>query len=371
MIACGLSAATFSLSLGAASVALPLLAVRSGYSLAEVGMLTAISGGAQIVARLGLGAAMRRWPDRTIIAFGAVALSASCGMVVVSAAWASFVIVELLQGVARACFFTGSQAHVVRGEGTAMGPLAAVNFVAAVGSLAGPIGAGVLSEASPSLALALAGLVGLAAVPPILALDRLPPFELPPEQIPGRIWMRPGVDAGCCASLTSGAWRGLLGSYVPVALEAGRQSTSRIGLLVAISTAAWATGSVLVARVGAASVTTWFVVSTVATGVGMAAVTALARNFPGAAAALVASGLGAGALSTIGPAIASDAVHYEERGNVIAVTGMFRAGALMAAPLFVAAIVGVVALAPAMAATGVVLALPVLVVRHTARQAEE
>jgi MFS family permease len=79
-----------------------------------------------------------------------------------------------------------------------------------------------------------------------------------------------------------------------------------------------------------------------------------------AAAVLALSGLGAGALQTVGPAVATDAVHPEERGEAIAATGAFRAAALFGAPLAVAGAIAVAPLAAAMAVTGVILALPAL-----------
>src|SRR5690242_10936423 len=48
-------AATFSISLGIATVSLPLLALRSGYSPVEIGVLTAVSAIAQMATRLVLG----------------------------------------------------------------------------------------------------------------------------------------------------------------------------------------------------------------------------------------------------------------------------------------------------------------------------
>jgi MFS family permease len=75
---------------------------------------------------------------------------------------------------------------------------------------------------------------------------------------------------------------------------------------------------------------------------------------------LALSGLGAGALQTVGPAVATDAVHPEERGEAIAAAGTFRAAALFAAPLAIAGAITVVPLAAAMAVVGVAIAAPAL-----------
>ncbi len=132
--------------------------------------------------------------------------------------------------------------------------------------------------------------------------------------------------------MSAGAWRGLLSSYVPVALDAARQPASTIGVLVSVANGASVVGSAVVARACYRRMVRAFVFATLATGVATGLV-ALAADAPWAAAALLAvSGLGAGALQTVGPAIAADSVHREERGEAIAAAGTFRAAALFAAP---------------------------------------
>ena len=358
-------AAVFSCALGIAAVALPLLALRSGYSPVEVGVLTAISAIAQMATRLVLGAAMRLVGDWVLVVAAAAVLCLSNGLVVASAAIVPFVVAELLQGVARACFWTGSQTHVVRGDGPAVGALAAINFVSSLGLLAGPVLAGVLVEHSPRTALAVGSAIAGAVMVPALALDRLPPFRPPPERVPGRVWRRPGVDVGCWAGVSAGAWRGLLSSYVPVVLDAARQSASTIGVLVAVANGASVVGSAIVVRVRDRWVARSFVLGTLATGAAMGLVALFAGAWWAAAALLAVSGLGAGALQTVGPAIASDSVHPEERGDAIAAAGTFRAAALFAAPLTVAGAVTVIPLAAAMGLAGMLIAATAAFVRHS------
>jgi MFS family permease len=362
--ASAIGALVFSLALAIASVALPLLALDAGYSHPEIGLLTAASAVAQMSVRTVLGAVMRRLPDWTLITAAGLLLAASSGLVAASAAVVPFVAAQLMQGVARACFWTGSQTHVVRGPGRAVGALATVNFVASVGLLAGPVAAGVLTERSPRLALAAAAGVALAGVDPTLLLDGLPPFSPPPDRPPGRIWRRPGVDAGCWAGITAGAWRGLLGSYIPVALDAARQSPTMIGVLVSTANGASLVGSGAVARVRTEAAARVLALGTLAASLGTAASGLAASQATLAGTALALSGLGAGALQTLGPAVASEAVHPEERGEAIAAAGAFRAAALFAAPLAVAAALSVLTLASAMAAVGLVIAVPAATARR-------
>jgi MFS family permease len=353
-------AAVFSLSLGLATVALPLVALKAGYTGVGIGVLTAISAVAQLATRLALGPIMRVFPDWTLIASAGLLLALSNALVAVSAGVVAFVAAELLQGIARACFWTGSQTHVVRGHGSTVSALAVVNFVSSTGSLGGPVLAGVLSEQSPRFALAVGTAIALVGVVPPFLLDRLPPFSTPPDRPPGRLWRRPGVDAGCWAGVSAGAWRGLLNSYVPVALDAGRQSSSRIGVLVSVANGASLVGAIVVGRARDAWVTRSYVLATLVTGAATAVVALLAHSPWAAGTALAISGLGAGALQTTGPAIASDAVHPEERGDAIAVTGTFRAAALFLAPLGVAGLVTAVPLTAAMGLAGLLIIVPVV-----------
>ncbi|TWF82131.1 putative MFS family arabinose efflux permease [Pseudonocardia hierapolitana] len=362
-VASATGAGIYSVSLGAASVALPLLALQAGYSAFEIGALTAASAVSQMLIRLALGWAMRRWPDWTLIAGAEIALAASCAVVTLSTTLVPFVLAQLLQGVSRACFWTGSQTHVVRGSGRAAGALAQVNLVASVGLLAGPLVAGVLSETTPVLALTVAAGIALTGLAPTLLLDRLPPFAPPADRPPGRMWRRPGVDVGCWAGMTAGAWRALLTSYVPVALDAARQSATTIGVLVAAANGAQLLGTALAGRIRAHLTVPALLVGILATGVATAFTAAVAGSPPLAALVLVVSGMAAGAVQVLGPALAAESVHPQERGEAIAVTGTFRAAALLTAPLAVAGMVVVVPLTPAIAVVGAGMTLPALALR--------
>lgn len=364
VVASASGAAIYSFALAVASVALPLLALRAGYSAAGIGALTAVSAVSQMGTRMVLGAVMRRWPDWTLVAAAGLLLAVSNLAVVLSAALVPFVLAQLLQGVSRACFWTGTQTHVVRGPGRAAGTLATVNLVSSVGLLAGPAVAGLLSERTPVLALAVAAGVAVVGTAPTFLLDRLPPFVPPEDRPPGRIWRRPGVDIGCWAGVSAGAWRGLLGSYVPVALDAARQSASTIGVLISVANAAALVGAVIAARVRQSWTTRVVLWGIVVTGVTTGLTAAVAGSVLLSAAVLAISGTSAGVLQVLGLAVASDSVHPEERGEAIAVSGTFRAAALFAAPLGVAGLVVVLPLAPAVAVVGGLMTLPALALRR-------
>ena len=363
VVAASAGSVIYSFALGVASLALPLLALRAGYSIAGVGLLTAVSAVAQMSTRLALGAAMRRYGDWTLIASAALMLAASNALAAVSAAVVPFVVAQLLQGVSRACFWTGTQTHVVRGPGRAAGALASVNLIASTGLFAGPVVAGVLSEQTPVLALAVAAGVALVGLVPALMLDRLPPFVPPEDRPPGRFFRRRGVDLGCWGGFTAGAWRGLLGSYVPVALAQARQSSSTIGVLVSVANGAALVGSAAAARVPARWTRATVLVGMVLIGLTTALTTAVAGYVVVGGVVLGLSGLAAGLVQVLSLAAAADAVHPEERGEAIAVSGTFRAAALFAAPLTVAGLVVVLPLAPAVALVGAAMTVPAIALR--------
>ena len=370
VVASASGAAVYSFALAIASVALPLLALRAGYSATEVGLLTAVSAVSQMTTRLALGAVMRRFGDWTLIATAAVLLAASNGLVALSATVVPFVLAQLLQGTSRACFWTGTQTHVVRGPGSAAGALASVNLVSSTGLLAGPVVAGLLSEGTPVLALVVAAVIALVGVLPTLLLDRLPPFVKQQDRPPGRLHRRPGVDLGCWGGFTAGAWRGLLGSYVPVALDAARQSASTIGVLVSVANAAALVGSAAAARVRPQWSRRAVLGGILVSGVTTAVTAAVASSLVLSAVALGLSGLAAGLIQVLSLATASDAVHPEERGDAIAISGTFRAGALLAAPLAVAGMVVLVPLGSAVAVVGMVMTVPAFALWRRSTPAE-
>lgn len=363
LLATALGAAVFSLALSAATLALPLRALDAGYSDAAVGFLTGVSAVSQLGIRLVLGRVMRRYPDSVLVAVSGMLLALSCMLVAASAAVVPFVIGELLQGVARGCFWTGSQTHVVRSTSAAVSRLATVNFSSSVGLLIGPAVAGLLADRSVVLALVAAALVAVAGLVPALLLDRLPPFQPTARGRGQRVWRQPGVLVGCWAGVSAGAWRALLASYVPVALLQAGQPAGRVGILVSVANGASIVGAVVIARIPGRELRPAYVLATAAAGLGTAALAAVAGSFGPVAVVLAACGLAEGVLLTLGPALATAAVDRDDVGDAIAATGTFRAAALFASPVGVGALLGPLSLAAALAVVGAAIAAPVLASR--------
>lgn len=351
----------FSFALGTLAVVVPILAIAVGYSAVEVGMMVALAAVSQLVTRLFLGALMRRVPDKAFLAGAALMIAVSCALIAVSDALAVFVASQLVQGSARALFWTSSQTHAVRMSTSSVKGLTDVNLAAGVGALLGPALAGYLWELSTPLPLIVGAVAGSAAVIPAALLTRLPVFA--PEHATGGImarglWRRPGVDAACWMNAGAGAWKSLLDSYVPIVLSLAGQPVAVIGILVAIPNAAVLAGSASASWLRKRGNRISLATGLLATGAGLAAAGPLAGAAVAAAAALAVSGVGAGILQTVGPAIAADEVHPEERGDALALTGTVRASALFLTPFVMALLVSVVPVAAALVTAGVLMTLP-------------
>jgi MFS family permease len=365
-----IAAALFSVALGVASVAVPLLAVRSGHGLTQVGILIAISAVSQMAARLFMGSMMRRIPDKVFVVGSALLIAASCGLLTVSTSLFVFVISQLLQGAARAFFWTGSQTHAVRSSASAVGALTLINLASGAGALVGPALAGLLASRSLEFSLAVGAGIGVAAVIPSLLLVRFRPFlhvKHDDGAAPKQIWRRPGVNAACWMGVTAGSWRGLLNSYVPVILSQAGQTASAVGFLVAVANAAALLGSAASGWVRSIGARGSLLLGVITTGVGIAGIGTFADTAYLAACCLAVSGVGAGILQTVGPALATETVHPEERGQAIASTGTFRAAALFLAPMGMAGIVLVLPVGAALLIAGFLMTTPALAARSAGK----
>lgn len=352
-------------------VILPLLALSAGYSKPQVGLLTALSAVTQFGARLLSAPAMRRVSDRSLISASAVVLTSTALMLTRSTAPAMFVSAELVQGVARGIFWTAVQSHMVRSRRAAVSRLATVNFVGSFGQLGGPALAGALAEISYSFALYVDMAVALVAAAGAAAfMSRLPAFERRAAKGDRRLWSNRAVRLGSAANVSTGAWRGMVSSYIPVVLSDAGQSSALVGVLVAVANGASIAGAGFIGVVGNRRQRLVLPGAVLACGAGLAATGFAAGAAPVVAVALAASGLGAGTLQTLAPAVAAMAVDRERRGDAIAVSGSFRAAALFGSPIGTAGLIDLMALPAALAVVGGLIALPALSARSVPHGAD-
>ncbi len=136
---------------------------------------------AQLITRLYMGALMRRIPDRSFLVGSGLMIAISCALLAISPAVVFFVASQLVQGIARAFFWTSSQTHAVRTSAAPVSGLRDVNLAAGgIGALLGPTVAGYLWEASVQLPLMMGGIVaGSVAVVPRGLVDQVSPRSRP------------------------------------------------------------------------------------------------------------------------------------------------------------------------------------------------
>ena len=346
----------FSVSLGITLVAYPLFVVGQGWSHTTAGVLIGLSAAVQVLTRWRLGSVMRLVSNSHVITAAAALMGLGVGLLVVDSGLAALAVSSVVQGVARACFWTGNQVQIVRSSRSTPKAIATLNMAATAGMLVGPALGGVLAQSSFRTAFAVAAAVAFAGVAPTLALVRLPPFA----RVGGHGYLKllasRGVRVGVWASVAVGAWRGLLGSYVPIGLDAAGSSETLIGVVVAVANGASAVSGYLAvdmegSRV-APGVARWGAVTLVAT-------VFVGFDLPVAAtmAALVVGGVAVGLLQVLAITAVSEGVRDELQGDAVTIAGVARGMTLSGAPLGVAALL-VVGLGPAVLVVTTVLVGP-------------
>ena len=352
----------FSIGLGVATVAIPLLALESGYDAAAVGFLVATSAASQLGFRLCLPWLLRRVPDRSLTALASLFMLAGFGLLLVSTVVVVFVVAQLLQGAARAIFWTSSQTHAIRGEGRPVDRLVEMNVAGNAGTIIGPVVAGSLAVLGLPVAIAAAAVGAAVAAVGTLALRRLPAYdrERPPRST--RLLRRPGVDVSCWASVVGGGWWAMLGSYIPVILVAASVGSQGIGWLITLSEGASIVGILVLRGIAHGRIRGAVQGGSFAAAIALIGIAAAPTELVGYLVLLIVGGVASGIITTLPPAMASLAAEPEEQGDAMALTGTFRAAALLAVPATVGALLSVVTLPVAVVALGLGLGLPGLAI---------
>jgi hypothetical protein len=354
----------FSLALGAGTVAIPLLALASGYDPPTIGLLAAIAAGTQLGTRLLLPWALGRFRDRSLMILGCLGLAVMFGLLLASTALPVFVLAQVLQGTSRSMFWTSSQTHAVRGPGPSVRRLVDLNVAGNLGTLSGPALAGTLAVVGIPLALGTAIVAALVGVVASLIIHSFDPFDR--SRSAGTIALigRPGVDVACWAGIAGGAWWAMLGSFVPVLLVGAGFGSAGVGWLVTTSEAA-GMGALLVQRgvSGRERIRRRVVIACFGIAGALAALALAPAVLAVYLGLLVLGGAASGTATTLGPALASLAAGPEEQGDALALQGTFRSVALLGAPASVGILVTTVALGPALVALAGALLVPGAVIR--------
>ncbi|HUG31203.1 MAG TPA: MFS transporter [Candidatus Limnocylindria bacterium] len=348
----------FALSIGIAIVAVPLLAIDSGYDAAAVGYIVATSAASQLATRLALPWLLGRFADRTLIASAAVLMGGAFGLLLLSTALPAFLLAQLGQGAARAIFWTSSQTHAIRSGGQPVKRLVDLNLAGNAGTLTGPALAGLLATIGLPVAIAGAAVaVGVAAVgAPLMAA--FPPYDRKGGVGAFGLLRRDGVDVACWANFVAGTWWSMIGSYIPVVLVGAGLGPAIIGWLVTLSEGAGA-ATLLVLRRTSTSRINAIVRAGAFVEMGVLAGIAVAPPILAAyAALLIVGGTAAGAVTSLAPALVTMVSGDQEHGDALALSGTFRSIAMLAAPASVGAALGLVALPVALVAVAALSVTP-------------
>lgn len=366
-----LSVFGFSVALGVATVTIPLLALASGYDAAGVGLLAAIAAAAQLGTRLILPWLLGRFTDRVLMVAAAGLMLTAFVLLLWSRALPVFALAQLLQGAARAVFWTSSQTHIVRGPGASVRRLIDLNVAGNVGTLTGPVLGGLLAGLGLPVALGAAALgAGLAAAA-ALALHPLPAFDRRRSVGTVALLGRDGVDLACWASVMGGVWWSMMGSFVPVILVGAGIAPQGIGLLITASEGAGTAALLALRGVRPERVGLAVGIGATVLGLTLLAVAIAPPSIVGYAALLIVGGAASGTVTTLSPALASLAAGPEEQGDAMALSGTFRAGALFGAPAAVGALVGALTVGPAVVSVAVVGLVPGTLVLGRLRRRRE
>jgi len=334
----------FALSLGISTVAIPLLALSSGYDAAAVGFLVAGAAGAQLATRLALPWLLGRFTDRSLIIVSVALMLVAFGLLSVSTALPAFIAAQLAQGTARAIFWTASQTHVIRSGGPAVHRLVDFNLAGNGGTLIGPLLAGFLATSSASLAITAAAIAAGGALLLSPALATYPPFDRRRSAGTIRLLGRAGVDVAVWATFVAGTWWSMLGSYVPVLAVGAGLGPTDVGLLVSLSEGSGAVMMLALRWLNPARIKPIVRAAPLIEMAALAGIALAPALLPVYIGLVVAAGAAGGAVTVLAPALVTRTASEQEHGDAIALTGTSRAVALLGAPAVVGAMLSIVAL---------------------------
>jgi MFS family permease len=354
----------FALSLGIATVAIPLLALSSGYDPAAVGFLVAGAAGSQLATRLALPWLLGRFTDRSLIVVSVALMLGAFGLLSISVALPAFIAAQLAQGAGRAIFWTAGQTHVIRSSGSTVHRLVDFNLAGNAGTITGPLLAGFLATSAISLAIAGAAVAAGLALVLSPALASYPAFDRHQSAGTARLLRRDGVDVAVWATFVAGTWWSMLGSYVPVLAVGAGLGPTDVGLLVSLSEGAGAVAMLVLRWLSPARIQPIVRAAPLIEMVALGGIALAPPLLPVYAVLVMAAGAAGGAVTVLAPALVTQTASPHEHGDAIALTGTSRAIALLGAPAAVGALLSIIALPVALLAVAAVNVVPGLALRR-------
>jgi hypothetical protein len=275
-----------------------------------------------------------------------------------SALLPAFVAAQMAQGAARAIFWTSSQTHAIRSGGSPVRRLVDLNLAGNAGTLTGPVLAGVLAGIALTVPMLVAGVaVGLSAAG-AFAMHRLPPYDRRRSAGSWQLMRRKGVDLALWTNVAGGVWWSMIGSYVPVILLGAGIGPAFVGLLVTLSEGSGAAALLLLRRLRSDLVPRVLRTAAIAEMAMLVGIALAPPVFAAYVALLILGGVAAGCVTSLGPALVALAATEHEQADGIALSGVFRSTAQLAAPALVGALLAVVSIPVAVAGIAIAIALP-------------
>lgn len=319
----------YTAAMGVASPLVPqFLRIEFGAGPVVVGLVVAVYGGLQIVARVPFGAWADRWGRRAsvFLAFAATAAGGACYVFAPSVAWV--VAGQVLYAVASSAFWVAANAYVVDVLPTEKVPRAMTHYSIAMGLgfLAGPLLGGLADVLGFRVALGAYALLGVAGAAMSLALldtgrsDR----RLAPHEAFARAFgflEDPVLRFSAAGTFTFALLVGALTAFLPLHLRALGYGAATVG---AVFTAR--EGAALLLRFGIANhLDASRAAGAMLVGVGVAAASValipLARGALGVGALSVVAGLGIGAVIPANLTLIASAAPAEGRSLAMGLYG--------------------------------------------------
>ncbi len=349
--------AAFNFSFQLLLVLIPLFAAERGYSLAAIGLLTAVPGLMQVPLRVSGGVLTDVWGSARImrVCFLASAVAA-VPLLSDHPSLAGLAIAQVCNGIARGAFWPAAQSHASRASSDSARAIGSLFTVTGIGGIAALLAAGAIAD---RLGYPVAfGASGAAALVSLIATWREPAPARPSVRRPmgevlaplrRMILQRPFLVAGALAFAASTP-NALAGTFYPVfALQLGFGAVLATALVAVRQGGMIAGASTFTPLLRRLSFPRAILISLAAVAVSLAVVPVL-RDPVLYALGLALSGIAAQVVNVGYIWWATQNSRPEERGSALAATGLWWAAAVLLVP----AVFGAMAAHLGVAATFVV-----------------
>ncbi len=356
------AAFSYQITLGLVQVLVPLYALHLNYDLALLGVIVASQAVFGLLLRLFAGAIADQFGERWVLWASFTTMVAGAAVFVVSDALWTLIAAQSFVGYSRATYWTATQSYVSRIDPERSGAIyGRVNAFGNAGGLIGALLSGVLASAlgySAAFAVmggvALAGLAGSLALPPLAARSVRRGFRAPLAQIPSIARHRGMGLAGFAAFAASVAMITPSVLFVPYlteldyseAVNGGMQAVG-VGGSVALG---MAFGPIL-ARLGRRRTHT---LALALNGLAMIGVAQGAGAYLTLVPLMLAYGVFRASLSILYPIAGADHSAPERRGMAMAYVGLYWGTAQLLAPIGFGALAAAASLQVTLWASGAV-----------------